>query len=684
MEFLKKTLASLLILALFIWSIGKSAFFPSLRLLQDTQWDGSIFFSTMSKRVISFLWIVPVGFGFTGWARWFKATLFPKIEKNKGYLIGFSLTLVFFSLYIFGLAVNEILYWPLTALFFIPAFVEGWEGRKDFVFFNERSKPGVWLFLLILPLALWAFEYLSPPLVWDAILDHYRFAREVSRLHQILFHWTNHTGDMPKAAELVLAGFWNLGGESLSKLSSVLPTVLTSWLLILFAGEDKKTGGLAMLIFWTCPFFLALYSWGYVEGFLAFFEFLALFCFWKALQEPQNRVWLPLVAFFLGTAFAIKYTAILAIGSIGFIWVYERYMRKNPLKLNPAFFLAFALPLFPWLFKNWLAFGNPFYPLAVSIFGAPIGYSTEMGKGLLADTGMPVAFGGLFKTFWNSFFTTSNAVNACWTPLVAMGLPWVWSVVKTRFGFFLLSFSTLYFAGWALISSSFRHASGGTVVLVLLAALSWEEAFKEKRSGTKALFGVGLALSLWLCFSTQLMTTAPYAAALGLEDPLLRLKRHYSYDLDTYAAYKGIEEHSDSKDKVIAFAVFQTYPLERIAFVDFKWKRPIFLEWASKCKTAEDLAAVLEKEGVRYFLYQKWEARAMSHEEKDFNLEGMPVSEYVRFWRYFMDPVGIYENSFVYSVRFKPRLKPQKLELLPGFEGRDNWVKLVMNPLHGG
>ena len=250
-----------------------------MKLLQDTQWDGSNFFPNISHKIISLFWIAPIGFGFMGWARWFKAAFFSKTEKSEGLLIGFSLALALFSLYVFGLAVNEILVWPLTALFFIAGLMEGWNGRKDFSFFGMVSKPGVCNLLLILPMSLWAFEYLSTPLIWDAILDHYRFAREVSRLHQILFHWTNHTGDMPKAAELVLAGFWNLGGESLSKLSSALPAVLTSWLLILFSREGNKTGELIPFIFWTCPFFLALYSWGYVEGFLAFLKYWPSYVF---------------------------------------------------------------------------------------------------------------------------------------------------------------------------------------------------------------------------------------------------------------------------------------------------------------------------------------------------------------------------------------------------------------------
>jgi hypothetical protein len=501
-------------------------------------------------------------------------------------------------------------------------------------------------------------------------LDHFRYAREVSRLHQIPFHWTNHTGDMPKAAELILAGFWNLGGENLSKLSSALPALLTFWLLLIFAREGKGSGTVTGWIFWTCPFFLAIYSWGYAEGFLAFFEVAALFCFWKAIQDSKNRVWLSLVAFFLGMAFAVKYTAVLAIGTMGLVFIYEKIVRKNSFRLSPVCFLVFALALFPWLFKNWLAFGNPFYPLATSIFGAGVGYSPEMERGLLADTGLPLGIGiwERLQVLGRSFFTLSNAVNAAWTLLVAMSLPWVWGVLQKRMGRFLFAFSGLFLLGWITINSSLRHASGGVVVLALLAALAWTEAFKGKKRGVKILFAAGIVISLWLCFSAQLTATSPYAAALGLEDPLLRLKKHYTYSTDTYAAYRYIEEHSEPKDKVIAFGVFQTYPLQRMAFVDFKWKRPIFLQWASQCRTAEQLARLLHREGVRYFLYQKWEAIQMSKVEKDFNLVGLPISEYARFWSYYMDPVAKYENSFVYEVRVRPLVVPRKLSQLPGLQ----------------
>jgi hypothetical protein len=211
------------------------------------------------------------------------------------------------------------------------------------------------------------------------------------------------------------------------------------------------------------------------------------------------------------------------------------------------------------------------------------------------------------------------------------------------------------------------------MAMVLIAAMAWEDAFKKKALWPKMIFGLGAILSLWMCISAQLTSTAPYASALGLEDSLKRLKRHYSFNMDTYSGYKTIELNSDTKDKTVAFAVFQTYPFHRTAFVDFKWKKPIFLQWASGCKTAEQLAEILRKEGVDYFLYQRWEATAMSKIENDFNLVGMPVSEYVRFWQYFAEPTVEYENTFVYHMRHIPLSKSRKLRQLPGLEEKGFW-----------
>lgn len=675
-----KVLASCLILGFFVFGVGFYGSPPhalklSLNLLHDTQWDPSFLWRLSADKALALILCLPTGLGFLGWAVFFQNFFFPRAENKTAKLLGLSLGLGFFSFYVFGLGINEILYKPLVFLFFIPALKTGWIEWKTTMTEWKKMRAGWPLLLLALPFLLWAVEYLSPPIIWDAVLDHFRYAREVSRLHQIPFHWTNHTGDMPKAAELVLAGFWSMGGESFSKLSGVIPALLTVWLLVLFLAGGIKNPKTPAWIFLTCPFFLAIFSWGYVEGFLAFFEILALYCLWKAQEQPAKIIWSCATAFFFGFSVSIKYTAAFAMAAAAVLWIYLNFVQKKNLKLRWSYLAFFMAPLFAWLLKNWMAFGNPFYPLATVVFGTPFGYGTGMEKELLGDTGLPQGFGFLDRVelFWKVFFTSDNAVAAVWTPLVFMAIPWGWRMVRSRLGVFLGLFSAVFFLGWIFLCTSLRHASGGMVALVLMAAMAWETAFQEGKNLLKVLFVAGATLSFWLCLSAQLNSTAPYASALGLEDPFLRLKRQYTYDTDVYRAYSYIQNHSDPRDKVMAFAVWQTYPLERTAFVDFKWKKPIFLDWASHCKTAEQLAKKLHEEGIAFFLYQEFEAKAMSKMEKDFELDGMPVSEYEKFWMFYMEPIPIGENSTVYGVRSTPLENPRKLKQLPGLQEKGYW-----------
>jgi hypothetical protein len=132
-----------------------------------------------------------------------------------------------------------------------------------------------------------------------------------------------------------------------------------------------------------------------------------------------------------------------------------------------------------------------------------------------------------------------------------------------------------------------------------------------------------------------------------------------------------IERNSGPRDKVMAFAVYQTYSLPRTAFVDFFWKQPIFLRWASSRGTAERLALKLREEGVSFFLYQQREAAAMSAREKNYRLEGMPPEEYERFWRYFMDPIFKGENTTVFKVLERPLAIPRNPKTIPGINDGD-------------
>gem|GEM_PF-1211505 len=668
---MKKSIGSLFLLCLFVYAMKSSAFFPSLQMLKDTQWDLSLFPVLGLKKAEALLWLIPIGLGFFGWVRWIRCSLLSSLDGLVVDLAAWAVALCFFSFYCFALGVNDLLTQFVVGLFFVIGFIPGvlelndvWKSYKA-----KTSGAGFW-FPFGLVALVWGFEYLSPPIIWDAVLDHFRFAEEAARLHQIPFHWTNHTGDMPKFVETLLAGFWCLGGETLAKFLSGLSALLTAYLVWVIAQENGFSNRVGQWVYWSCPLFLALFAWGYVEGFLAFYEVLALYCLWQFYKQPKVKRWVYLCAFFLGAAFSIKYTAVLAIVACDVLLIYHNFKHKRwGSRFLPAAVLLF-LPILPWVLRNEFANGNPLYPLATQWLGGPPGYNAHMESSLLEDTGKPAGLSVLswVSLLWNNFFTLNNQVGAAWTPLLLMSLPWWGRIFKDRFMVFLLTFTGVFLTGWFFFCTSLRHASGGVLVLVLMAAMVWDKALKEDGQWAKAAFGLGCALSLWLCVSAQLSTTAPYASALGLEDPLKRLERNYGFNLDTFAAYRDIENQSDSFDKVVALGVFQTYPLQRTSYVDFYWKRPTLLSWASDCKTAEDLVARFKKEGALFVLYPREEAIHSFGRNKNYQLEGMSEKEYLRFWSYFMFPVAEYENTFVYRVTQTPSAKPMVLHEVPGLQ----------------
>ncbi len=308
--------------------------------------------------------------------------------------------------------------------------------------------------------------------------------------------------------------------------------------------------------------------------------------------------------------------------------------------------------------------------MATAWFGGPPGYNSSLEGDIWQETGRGAGLSwmGVLKTVLIDFGTVRNQVGASLAPLLLMAVPLWGRIQKFSQARLLLLFSMVFLVGWIGFCTNLRHAAGGLLALALLSGLAWASVFKTSPKLLRWIFGLGLMVSFWMVWVTQLNTTKPYGCALGLQDSLTRLKRNYDMDFDTFSAYETIEKSSASVDKVMAFAAYQTYPLRRTAFVDLFWKQPIFLNWASQCHTAGQLAEKLRREGVTCFLYQRLESALMSRKEKDFHLSGMSDDEYARFWEYYTEPLGIFENSSVYRIRATPLIKPRKLTDLPGLE----------------
>jgi hypothetical protein len=227
----------------------------------------------------------------------------------------------------------------------------------------------------ILMLAMAFVISLSPPLAFDALVYHlalprlYLQAGRIVYVPQIMFWGMPQTGEMLYTWGMGLAGEqtaaligWGFGLLTLVGLAGVLQAYVSrrvAWVAVasLIAGYT-----LAISL-----------SWAYIDWLMGLWGF----CFFTSLLQWRfSRSYRSLFATgaFAGFAFATKYTGgLLALISI-FVLAWDAFRKRldgskkeNQLPIFMRRLLVFsgaaAMVALPWLLKNWIATGNPFYPL---------------------------------------------------------------------------------------------------------------------------------------------------------------------------------------------------------------------------------------------------------------------------------------------------------------------------------
>lgn len=136
-------------------------------------------------------------------------------------------------------------------------------------------------------------------------------------------------------------------------------------------GFERRAGPVVLL---TVPFVPFLATWTFIELGLTAYLLLAWYALRRGLQTagPGSQRWLAVAAVASGLALGCKYTSAINHALLGFailIWL------DGDLKTRVRQWFVFetigAVVASPWYIKNWILTGNPVYPLAKGIFGAP-------------------------------------------------------------------------------------------------------------------------------------------------------------------------------------------------------------------------------------------------------------------------------------------------------------------------
>jgi len=207
---------------------------------------------------------------------------------------------------------------------------------------------------------------LAPPLAFDALTYHLAIPQEyllegrVTYLPEIIY-W-----GMPEQTEMLFTLAMLFGGIETGALLGWCIALLALVGTFSFANErlDTRAAWAAVVCLLAGETFSSSLAWGYVEWPSMLFGISMLISLdqWLTGKAPKSAV---LAGIFTGMGLATKYTTgILLIA--GAIVILSQFKVRNlgaTWKALMLFGVSAIIVMLPWLGKNFLATGNPFYPL---------------------------------------------------------------------------------------------------------------------------------------------------------------------------------------------------------------------------------------------------------------------------------------------------------------------------------
>ena len=150
---------------------------------------------------------------------------------------------------------------------------------------------------------------------------------------------------------------------------------LTGMLIFAYVSRHMNStyGLLGFFFFISTPTVLRLLHWAYVDLGVTFYTTAALLSLLEWREVKDRHSWLVLTALSAGFAAATKPNGFLAAGILSAMFLFcaggEPTRARGKMFTEIFLFgILAALPVLPWLVKNWQQTGNPFFPLLASYF----------------------------------------------------------------------------------------------------------------------------------------------------------------------------------------------------------------------------------------------------------------------------------------------------------------------------
>jgi len=248
----------------------------------------------------------------------------------------------------------------------ISRWARGW--KEVVLIWQSCGRLGILLFSLSIFILLSSLLIaLAPPLGFDALVYHLALPNAYLQAGRFVYTPWNMFWGMPQISEMLFTLAMSLVGD---KAAAVLGWLIAVMALVGVTGYTTRRIGsrpaaVALASLLSGLTFAQSPAWAYVDYWSFFFAVAFLIVLNKGLHKPGLSIFFG-AGIFAGFAFSSKYTAgILVIcGLLALFWnAGRKYSYLVLFRQAGVFILGGMITALPWLLKNILATGNPFYPL---------------------------------------------------------------------------------------------------------------------------------------------------------------------------------------------------------------------------------------------------------------------------------------------------------------------------------
>lgn len=327
-----------------------------------------------------------------------------------------------------------------------------------------------------------------------------------------------------------------------------------------------------------------------------------------------------LAGFFSGCAVAVKASSLFFSAAVAIMLVYSVFKekRRNTVGISGAemmrnivvFVIFLIIPVIPWLVKNFVYRGNPFFPFLTSVFGVPEGYSIQNISTWLADVNNNAKGTGSFFYFLKNLFhlfipEDGNIYNAivpfflpAWLPFFILRPPSLTLPLRRIAVFalsgFLLMFSTVHI---------FRFLLPVYAAALVLTAHQIENTLSGIFRNCAYVFTFICCLACMLMYHSMLFRQGLYEVPFGIQNMAGWMRDHCP--VDNVRLYPEIDALMDKNDKVLlinsgtAFYIMHDY--EAFSFYD-QWP---LQKAAHDAGGGDEMYRLLKSRGITHILYDK-------------------------------------------------------------------------------